>query len=508
MINSLLLAGLVSLASARRACDFNITADQASAHACGAECQATYEKTTQGHDLEFFGSDFDFGFYETAANFSGAQAGGELLKLAPVNASSLDVKPGTTVYRIQYSSVDYDGSLVPVTGYVAFPYAAPVQQQLTRNGGTAGGDGGGMNMNPPGSNNTNSNNNNNSTAAGRFRLAAWAHGTSGIYAGCAPSNSPTLYDPTAWQALLDQGYAVVGTDYAGIGNNYTTHKFLSFDVQATDVYYSTVAARKAFPGLLSEEWFGVGHSQGGGVVWKLAEGDYVKSSRHGADNRGSSSSSGYVGTVAIAPATYVVDMLLGGYDSLPYADFVPLLPELVRRVTPSYNGSTILTDQMESRMALAEEAQMCVGGTLGMVADLSKGQILSRERLARDWPVYLAWQARTAPALAGARTSAPMLVVQGANDTTVLPATTAEAVERACEAGNEVHLSVYPGMGHSPVVAASLSEWVPWINARFDEAQGVKGREKAERDGNGKCTKRVREPFDLDNMVVKTPGEL
>lgn len=473
MFKSLLLAaGLASLASAKQACDFNITADEASTHACGAACQATYKKM-QAADLAHFRTEFDFGFYETAANFSGSRAG-DLLKLEPVNATRLDVKPGTTVYRIQYTSVDYDGELVPVTGYVAFPYSAPGQDALGAGAGNGTGNG-------------TSNGNTNSTT-GRYRLAAWAHGTSGIYHGCAPSNGPTLYDPSAWQALIDQGHAVVGTDYAGIGNNHTTHKFLSFNAQATDVYYSTIAARKAFPGVLSKEWFSVGHSQGGGTVWKLAESDFVQ----GKD-------SGYIGTVAIAPATYVVDMMLGGYDSVPEPAFVPLIPEMVRRVTPGYNG-TILTDQMDSRMKLAEEAQMCVGGSLGLSMDLDKRQILSRERLDRDWPVYLEWQARTAPAL-GAGSSSPILVIQGANDSTVLPPTTREAVERACKAGNEVHYSEYPWMEHTPVVAASLSEWVPWINARFDEVQGLRAV-----SGKGKCTKRVRKAFDLAN--AKTPSEL
>ncbi|KAJ6437366.1 prolyl aminopeptidase (secreted protein) [Purpureocillium lavendulum] len=481
MHKSLALLGLLPLVSARQASDLNITTDEARTHSCDAACESTYTNKTQPLDIAQFRREFDFDFYATAANFSGSKAG-DLLKLAPVDPDSLNSKAGTTVYRIQYTSVDFDGSLVPVTGFVALPYARPLgssshySHHVKSAGNETGGGRGG-----------------NGTRA-LFRLAAWAHGTSGIYLGCAPSNGPTLYDPSAWQALVDQGYAVVGTDYAGIGNNYTTHKFLSFNVHAADVYYSTVAARKAFPQTFSKEWFSVGHSQGGGTVWKLAESDYVQ----GKD-------SGYVGTVAIAPATYIVDMMLGNWDSYPSPGFAAFLPESVRRVFPSYKGSSILTDLMQSRMALAEKAQMCVGAMLGLSSDLKRHEIVSRERLRRHMPAYLEWQARTAPAL-GARSSSPILVVQGKNDSTVLASTTSEAVERACKAGSEVHYSVYPGIDHSPIVSASLFEWVRWIDARFDAAQGLTNASSRQHGANMKCSRTVLKPFDLAN--AKIPAEV
>ncbi|KAJ6443699.1 prolyl aminopeptidase (secreted protein) [Purpureocillium lavendulum] len=419
----LVLLGLLSLATAKQASDFNITTDEA--------------------HLALVGRDFNFNFYDTAAKFSSSRAG-DLLKLEPVDPSSLDVKPGTTIYRIQYTSIDFDGSLAPVTGFIAFPYAAPVVYAAqARNDSSQG----------------------NRTSL--FRLAAWAHGASGLYRGCAPSNGPTLHDPSSWQSLVDYGYAVVGTDYAGLGNNYTTHKFLSFNVHATDVYYSTVAARKAFPATFTTEWVSVGHSQGGGAVWKLAETDYVQN--------------------------------MGLADSYPAPAFLPAIAMSVRRATPSYNG-TILTDQMQCRMGLADRAQMCFGGMVGMAANLSRDEIVSRDRLSRDMPVYLSWQARTAPAL-GDRSSAPILVIQGDNDMIVVPSNTNKAVEQACEAGNEVHYSVYPGIQHSSAASASLFEWIRWIDNRFHEVQGQKRL-----SSGGRCTKTVVNALDLAN--AKSPEEL
>lgn len=231
-VGFLAFAGFVS---AELACNFNVSSTFANANGCGDQCQATLIQANAADHAEV-GNDFDFAFYDTAKNFTGSKAG-DLLKLQPLDPGPLNIRAGTTVYRFQYTSVDLDGkTLVPSTGFIAFPYYAPSH-----------------------------------CGHSKYRSVAFAHGTIGVYRGCAPSNGPALFDYDSWQLLIERGYAVIATDYVGLGNNATLHKYCSFPAHANDLYYSMVAARRVFGHVLTDEWMSVGHSQGGGAVWSLAE---------------------------------------------------------------------------------------------------------------------------------------------------------------------------------------------------------------------------------------------
>ncbi|KHN97975.1 uncharacterized protein MAM_04364 [Metarhizium album ARSEF 1941] len=441
-----LLVSLAGFAAARRAADLDISPDEARKYGCSETCLRVYHETRR-LEQQVFGVDFDFDFYETAANLSGSRPG-DVLKMQALDPSTLAVSPGTTAYRMQYTSEDLDGSPVPVTGFIAFPYTA---KRWRRGGASRGPD--------------------------VFRLAAWAHGTTGIYAGCAPSNGPTLYHGP-WQALVNQGYAVVATDYAGIGNNFTGHKYLSFSAQAADVYYSVVAAKKAFGHLLSRDWVGVGHSQGGGAVWRLSERPDVQPR-----------AAGYLGTVAISPATHVVDMLLKNLTDYPIPSFVTVVPEVVGRAVPSYDR-TFLTPRAQGRVDLARNAQVCFASQIGLAEDLSRDQVVDHAALERDMPVFENWQRSQAPAL-GAPSSSPVLVIHGQADRVVPQQTVREAWARSCASGNEVHLSYFPGMGHGAVVEASMLRWMDWIDGLFSAERAT---------ANSTCSLTVEEPFDAEHM--------
>jgi hypothetical protein len=221
------------LAIIAQAANFNVSASLVETYGCGPKCYEILQETNAA-DISTIGTEFDFSFYETAANYSTSKPG-ELLKLQAVDPSTLDVNCGLTVYRFQCTSQDLDGSLVPVTGFIGFPFAPPPWSGKS------------------------------------YPLLAFAHGTIGMYRECAPSASPSLFDYKSWSLIAERGYAVVATDYAGLGNNHTAHKYCSYNAHANDVFYSVIAAQKAFGDKLSKDWVSAGHSQGGSTVWKLAE---------------------------------------------------------------------------------------------------------------------------------------------------------------------------------------------------------------------------------------------
>src|SRR5581483_1330879 len=94
---------------------------------------------------------------------------------------------------------------------------------------------------------------------GGWPVIAWAHGTAGVARNCAPSLMKDLY--YGWEGLFGyamMGYAVVATDYAGLGTE-GPHQYMSLAAQAHDVINSIPAARAVVPEL-GPKWVAVGHS--------------------------------------------------------------------------------------------------------------------------------------------------------------------------------------------------------------------------------------------------------
>ncbi|OAA56794.1 hypothetical protein ISF_07310 [Cordyceps fumosorosea ARSEF 2679] len=204
------------------------------------------------------------------------------------------------------------------------------------------------------------------------------------------------------------------------------HKYGSYIAQANDVYYSFIAARKAFC-IISKDWMSVGHSQGGAAVWKLSESGLV-----GHDNH-------FLGTVSLAPAARLWSMFQRNLKTEgAFLGYAPYHAKALQRVFPDYN----LT--------------LCFNGLMSISADLTSDEIVSSTGLAQDNAKFQQWKAEMGPATAGHRSSnKPVLVVQGLNDTAVLAQSTREVYENACKIGSEVHLVEYMAMEHSPVIAAS-----------------------------------------------------
>lgn len=439
-----------------QAANFNVSASLAESYGCGPKCYQLLVETNKA-DLAFVGTDFDFSFYETAANFSTSRPG-DLLKLQAIDPNTLNVNSGLTVYRFQYTSQDLEDRPVPVTGFIAFPYAPP------------------------------------SWSKKLFPLFAFAHGTIGMYRGCAPSASPTLFDYKNWSLITERGYAVIATDYAGLGNNYTTHKYLNLDAHAKDVFYSVLAAKKAFGHRLSEDWVSVGHSQGGATVWKLAEQvqQLLISNKQYMSGR-------YLGSVALSPAPKVRDLIYWSVKNvLPLKDFhrwiitaeIPSIAVALRNMYPAFNSSTFIADPLRKRLELADHAQMCTTAMMGLTADLSVEEIVSPilindAHTGASNNLLTKWQDTTQVTARG-RANTPLLVVQGMADTSVVPAVTITSSEEACRTpGYEVHLCLYEGQDHSPTVVATAAEWLDWIQDRFT---GVKT--------SGACSNVTRVPFD------------
>lgn len=101
-------------------------------------------------------------------------------------------------------------------------------------------------------------------------VIAWAHGTTGVAEGCAPS---LLDDPFAAGATpaLDQvianGWVMVATDYAGLGTS-GPHPYLIGEAAGRSVLDSVRAAHQLDAFVLQDQTVIWGHSQGGhAALW-------------------------------------------------------------------------------------------------------------------------------------------------------------------------------------------------------------------------------------------------
>ncbi|GIJ90936.1 hypothetical protein Asppvi_009901 [Aspergillus pseudoviridinutans] len=397
--------------------DLNFTEAQAEEHNCGPLCQQNLQRYEE-LDREVFGNvPYDYEFYETAANFFESRPG-DLLKLQQQNASAYDIPPGTSLWYMQYTSVGVGGSKVPATAFIALPYAKVPGQKT--------------------------------------RLVAYAHGTIGVVPACAASSSYNGFDYHSWQLLTGPGYAVVATDYAGLGNYYTSHKYGNPVLNSEDVYFSVVAARKAFPGVFTDGWAAVGHSQGAGAVWGLSENPRVATTESG----------NYLGSVAIAPSSRLNDLLTAvplnvswGFATL----IVNIFQALMFPIQP-----IILTPEATARYPLIYELQLCDTAQAELNGDLPDHGVvdLTPAITQHNHEAFIAFQNEYGAAT-GRKGYKELLVIQSIDDEVVNVTATKEAYEYACKVGNTIHLSLYSGLDHDDSVAASAPEWLEWLDNKF-----------------------------------------
>lgn len=450
LLSFILTLSSASLSAANLAANFKASASTLASLGCDTTCQQNFQEGQQ-KDVEKFGNDFDFQFYNTARNFSDSKPG-DILKFQALNGSSLNSVNGLAAYRYQYVSRNLNGTAVPATGIIGVPYASVRQDK-------------------------------------KYPLVAYAHSTSGVYAGCAPSSLSDLGGFDTLNILAMNGFAVVAPDYAGIGNNETEHEYMSFPAHANDLYYGMRAARHAFPDSFTDEWASVGHAQGGGAVWKLSETANVKSGRAG----------NYVGTVALAPmskmhdmASYAAENVLNqnNYSSYDTTYEFLWLPIALQRAILSADTSSF-SQKLLDRVQIAEQTQSCDMGVRALGIGLSQKDIIPNADAIKSNEDFQRWQELVSPAM-GDNANKPILIVQGMEDTSVLPQISINAFNDTCEYGNEAYLSLYPGIKHRDVIAASAPEWLSFLQERFEGTKST----------GGGCKQTVNTPFDASNMVI------
>ena len=285
---------------------------------------------------------------------------------------------------------------------------------------------------------------------GGWPIIAWAHGTAGVARVCAPSLMKDLY--YGWEGLFEYpmvGYAVVATDYAGLGTR-GPHQYMSIAAQAHDVIYSIPAARAAILAL-GPRWVAVGHSQGGAAVLKVAELEHTLRDPH------------FLGTVSLAPPTDLYTMWHQHTDvNGAVAGYLDIIAVGIRAADPGFQpeemlGKTALAGLPEVR----HEACLEAAGALFVHAPMDQ---LLKSGWA-DVPAVVRFARVNTPDTAPG--DGPILLLQGTADKTIPASLTQRADVKLCKLGDTVQYQTYAGMDHDPLVFASFRDQIRWITARF-----------------------------------------
>jgi len=360
---------------------------------------------------------------------------GQILKVQPVtDTSAYALPPNTALSRIIYTTTNLNGTLIPASGFIlwpfiprTFPHVTPAKTKPSKP---------------------------------KANLIVWTHGTSGVSAPNAPSSHRYLwYAHTAPFALAQAGYAVFAPDYAGLGVRYTfdgktqiPHQYLAAPAGAHDALYGLRATLSAFPDNLSRDWIIMGHSQGGGVSWSAAE---ILASQSTAFK---DLLAGYKGTISLSPVT----QLFKGRTWV-----LPLVGQMMTSIFPDFSLSEWLTPLGAARTELLRQIE----GEFGVLGYLFTGEAENQTLRSDFFEASYHAEAFSKLADPGRRDfKGPMLVLQGREDLLLPEALTTQTVEETQKKfprGHDLEYVVAEGVGHTPILDATRYLWMGWIEDRF-----------------------------------------
>ncbi|MFD6654980.1 alpha/beta fold hydrolase [Streptomyces parvus] len=289
-------------------------------------------------------------------------------------------------------------------------------------------------------------------------IIGFAPGTQGLADKCAPSRQladGTEYEALPLKALLDEGYAVVVTDYQGLGTP-GVHTYMDREAQGRAVLDSVRAAQRLTTAVLPDDGPVAlyGYSQGGGASASAAElaPTYapelkIRGAVVGAPPADMSKVADSMdGSAYGAFFNYALTGLSASYG----IDTGPYLTAHGRRVT---NG---LRDNLCTTQALAKHPFL---NSRFLTAD---GRPLT-ERLQRA-----PWDRIVADQQLGRRMpTVPVLLSHSALDDVVPQQVGRTLAADWCRRGTTVKFSGNHVPGHIAATAATSSEGRPWLADRF-----------------------------------------
>lgn len=267
-------------------------------------------------------------------------------------------------------------------------------------------------------------------------IIAWAHEAGSVARQCAPSLSRILQHGPFLTMYVNLGYAVVATDYAGLGTN-CRYAFSDMQSNAADVIYSIPAARAAMP-QLAARWTAIGNETGSRTVAAVAERE-----REIRDPN-------YLGSIAIGGLNDLETQYQRPSGAMPL-----FLAHGIKTIYPQFEPSEILT---EKGLAPYQEIEQTCDVPASSETGLVKSDWLSN-KFVKDF------FSRNNP---GQQPSAaPILVLSAAPDSSPTAAATINIVRRFCQQGAQVQFEQFDDPDPGNVIGDSVSDQMAWIQGRL-----------------------------------------
>jgi pimeloyl-ACP methyl ester carboxylesterase len=318
---------------------------------------------------------------------------------------------GSRGWRIMYRSTDVHGDPVVVTGVVVVPLGpAP---------------------------------------AGGRTVVSWGHPTTGSAPSCAPS---AAFDPTfgieGLRALLNRGYTVVATDYAGMGTS-GPDSYLVGDTEGNNVLDAVRAAQHIPAAQASDRVVLWGHSQGGQAVLFAAQraADYAPE----------------LDIEAVATAAPAADLLALMRTHLDDISGVTIGSYAFSAYSQVYDEPV---DTILSPGAVANLPAMNRLCLLTSIPELHAiGRPLVGSFTTSDPTTTEPWAGLLADNSAGATAfDAPLFVAQGLSDHLVRPEDTAGFVRHEASLGMDVTEEKIPFATHGTVAYLAVPGLMEWLD--------------------------------------------
>jgi dienelactone hydrolase len=290
---------------------------------------------------------------------------------------------------------------------------------------------------------------------GGWPVITWAHGTTGIADSCAPTRGNALggYDHALLQGWLKAGYAVVRTDYEGLGTP-GVHPYLIGTSEGRSVL-DIVRAARAVDKRVGKKIVISGHSQGGhAALWAAS-----LASRYTPELT-------VKGTVAFAPASHLGEQsgLLRSLNG-PGGGISGISSLIVRAVDatkPSLGLGKQLTPQAAA--LYPQTLSKCLGA---LDQPSSWGGLPPAQIFQQGYDVAPLTAALNANDPEDLAIKTPVLVEQGTADTTVFPTFTQQTVDEYTQHQVPVTYKTYDGVTHTQVVVAAAGDATSWIRSRL-----------------------------------------
>jgi alpha-beta hydrolase superfamily lysophospholipase len=331
---------------------------------------------------------------------------GAVIRATPI--AGVPVLPDSHAWAVLYHSRDFDGRDVAASGVVVVPPGAA----------------------PP---------------DGR-PVVVWGHGSVGLADRCVPSHGGIMGAFGPWLGgLLQQGLVVAATDYQGLGT-----PGLERFVIGLSAGRAVLDVARAARGLDAAGAGGrvvlAGHSEGGHAVLWAAE----------------------------LARSYAPELqVLGVAATAPGAELATTLKLSRFRPAAITSGAMLIVVAWSDAYRVPPDVLTPAGRK---AVDRVRSTCL--EELAKDpatptvdldqllttppWPALLA---RNSPGHAAA--PAPILIAQGTDDQTVVPAATGALVQRLCHAGDTVELRSYQHAEHFHLPEVAGTDVAAWLGDRL-----------------------------------------